>query len=150
MPSRNSVNFGLFFANRSSKFHGFRTEIRHNNFWKKFDKNDHSERTSSKQSSLSQFSSVSAQVSGLQAAVPRFSQIDSSKEVQIVYRIKFFIMSTEFFKNISDSRHYCTDHKNGNDFFMSLVKWSKIAVKKSQMFQKFQEQKSFNFDATQN
>ena len=36
------------------------------------------------------------------------------------------------------------------DFFMRLVKWPKIAVKKSQKFQKFQEQKSFNFDATQN
>merc|ERR1712051_666683 len=31
---------------------------------------------------------------------------------------KFFIMSTEFGKNISDSSHYCTDHKNGNDFFL--------------------------------
>ena len=44
---------------------------------------------------------------------------------------KFFIMSTEFDKNISDWSHYCTDHKNGNDFFMSLVKWPKIAVKKA-------------------
>ena len=32
---------------------------------------------------------------------------------------KFFIMSTEFDKNISDWSHFCTDHKNGNDFFMS-------------------------------
>ena len=55
-------------------------------------------------------------------------------------------MSTEFDKNISD----WTDHKNGNDFIMSLVKWPKIAVKKSKFFQKFQEQKLFNFDATQN
>ena len=47
---------------------------------------------------------------------------------------KFFIMSTEFDKNISDLSHDCTDHKNGNDFFMSLVKWQKIAVKKSQIF----------------
>ena len=47
---------------------------------------------------------------------------------------KFFIMSTEFDKNISDWSHDCTDHKNGNDFFMSLVKWPKITVKKSQIF----------------
>ena len=53
---------------------------------------------------------------------------------------KFFIMSTEFDKNISDWRHDCTDYKNDLDFFLRLVKWPKIAVKKSQIFQKFQEQ----------
>ena len=52
-------------------------------------------------------------------------------------KCKFFIMSTEFDKNISDWCHDPTDHKNGNDFFMGLIKWPKIAVKKSQMFQKF-------------
>ena len=50
---------------------------------------------------------------------------------------KFFIMSTEFDKNISDWSHYCTGHKNGNDFFMSLVKWPKIAVKKANFFRNF-------------
>ena len=30
-------------------------------------------------------------------------------------------MSTEFDKNISDLSHDCTDHKNGNDFYMSLM-----------------------------
>ena len=35
---------------------------------------------------------------------------------------KFFIMSTEFDKNISDWRYDCTDHKNDIDFFMRLVK----------------------------
>ena len=45
---------------------------------------------------------------------------------------KFFIMSTEFYKNISDWSLDPTDHKNGNDFFMGLIKWPKIAVKKSQ------------------
>ena len=49
---------------------------------------------------------------------------------------KFFIMSTEFHKNISDWSHYCTDHKNGNDFFMSLVKWPKVAVKKTKILGK--------------
>ena len=44
----------------------------------------------------------------------------------------FFIMSTEFNKNISDWSHSYTDHKNGIDFFMRLVKWPKIAVKKCQ------------------
>ena len=39
-------------------------------------------------------------------------------------------MSTEFDKNISDCSHDPTDHKNGNDFFMSLIKWPKIAIKK--------------------
>ena len=47
---------------------------------------------------------------------------------------KFFIMSTEFDKNILDWSHDGTDHKNGNDFFMSFAKWPKIAVKKSQIF----------------
>ena len=37
------------------------------------------------------------------------------------YLGKFFIMSTEFDKNISDWSHDYTDHKNVNDFFMSLV-----------------------------
>jgi len=41
---------------------------------------------------------------------------------------QFFIMSTEFDKNISDY----TDHKNAFDFFMKLVKWPKIAIKKCQ------------------
>ena len=41
---------------------------------------------------------------------------------------KFFIMSTEFDKNISDWRYDCTDYKNGFDFFMRLVKWPEIAV----------------------
>ena len=47
---------------------------------------------------------------------------------------KFFIISTEFDKNILDWSHDGTDHKNGNDFFMSFAKWPKIAVKKSQIF----------------
>ena len=54
-------------------------------------------------------------------------------------------MSTEFDKNISDWRYDCTDHKNGFDFFMRLVKWPKIAVKKCQnlIFKvNFQRQKS--------
>ena len=50
---------------------------------------------------------------------------------------KFFIMSTEFEKNNSDWRHDYTDYKNDLDFFFRLVKWPKIAVKKSQNFQKF-------------
>ena len=45
---------------------------------------------------------------------------------------KFFIMSMEFDKNISDWRYDCTDHNNKFDFFMRLVKWPKIAVKKCQ------------------
>ena len=45
---------------------------------------------------------------------------------------KFFIMSMEFDKNISDWSHSCTDHKNGIDFFMRLVKWPKIDIKKCQ------------------
>ena len=45
---------------------------------------------------------------------------------------KFFIMSTELDKNISDRSNDYTDHKNGIAFFMRLVKWPKIAVKKCQ------------------
>ena len=59
---------------------------------------------------------------------------------------KFFIMSTEFYKNISDWSYDCTDHKNDIDFFMRLVKWPKIDVKKCQnlIFKvDFQHQKSF-------
>ena len=43
-------------------------------------------------------------------------------------------MSMEFDKNISDQSYDCTDHKNGNDFFSSLVKWPKIAVKNKPNF----------------
>ena len=38
---------------------------------------------------------------------------------------KFFIMSMEFDKNISDWSYDCTDHKNDIDFFMRLVKMAK-------------------------
>ena len=50
------------------------------------------------------------------------------------YESKFFIMSKEFTKNISDWRCDCTDYKNGFDFFLTLFKWPKLAVKKSQIF----------------
>ena len=46
-------------------------------------------------------------------------------------------MSTEFDKNISDWRHDCTGYKNDLDCFFRLVKWPKIAVKKSQIFRNF-------------
>ena len=58
---------------------------------------------------------------------------------------KFFIMSTEFDKNISDWRYDCSDRKNGFEFFMRHVKWPKIAVKKclNLIFKvNFQRQKS--------
>ena len=54
-------------------------------------------------------------------------------------------MSTEFDKNISDGNYDCTDHKNGFDFFMRLVKWPKIALKMCQNLTfkvNFQRQKS--------
>ena len=38
---------------------------------------------------------------------------------------KFFIMSTEFDKNISDCSYDCTDHKNGIDFFWDLLNGQK-------------------------
>ena len=41
--------------------------------------------------------------------------IDVKEGIQIV---EFFIMSTEFDKNISDWSYDCTDHKNGIEFFM--------------------------------
>ena len=61
----------------------------------------------------------------------------SQKHPSRVTNDKFYIMSTEFDKNISDWSHDCTDHENGIGFFMRLFKWPKIAVKKSQKFQKF-------------
>ena len=45
---------------------------------------------------------------------------------------KFFIMSTEFDKNISNWSYDCSALKNDIDFFMRLVKWPKIAIKKCQ------------------
>ena len=63
-------------------------------------------------------------------------------------RSKIFIISTEFHKNISDWSYDCTDCKNGIDFFMRLVKWPKIDVKKCQnlIFKvDFQCQKSSEF-----
>ena len=45
---------------------------------------------------------------------------------------KIFITSTEFDDNIFDCRCDSTYHKNELDFFMILVKWPKIAVKKCQ------------------
>ena len=53
-----------------------------------------------------------------------------------VTQSKFFIMSMEFDKNISDRRHDCTDYKNELDF-LRLVKWPKIAVKKATFFRNF-------------
>ena len=47
-------------------------------------------------------------------------------------KAKFFIISTEFDKNISDWSYDCTGHKNGIDFLMRLVKWPKIDLKKCQ------------------
>ena len=38
-------------------------------------------------------------------------------------------MSAEFDKNISVWRYDCTDHRNGFDFFMKLVKWSILNAK---------------------
>ena len=58
--------------------------------------------------------------------------------LEIIHSInldKFFIMSTEFDKDISDNWSYdCTDHKNDIDFFMRLFKWPKIDVKKCQIW----------------
>ena len=72
------------------------------------------------------------------------------------YMSKFFIMSTESDKNISDWSHVCTDYKNGIDFFMRLAKWPKIAVKNYQNlifkvnFQHQKSSKSFYFFSLNN
>ena len=65
--------------------------------------------------------------------------------LQLNCLFKFFIMSMEFDKNISDWGYDGTDHKNGIGFFLRLVKWPKIVVKKCQnlIFKViFQRQKS--------
>ena len=36
---------------------------------------------------------------------------------KVTHQGRFFIMSTEFDKNISDWRNDCADHKNGFDFY---------------------------------
>ena len=51
--------------------------------------------------------------------------------------VSFSSCQRNLIKNISDWSHYCTDHNNGNDFFMSLVKWPKIAVKKDNFLRNF-------------
>ena len=50
---------------------------------------------------------------------------------------KFFIISTEFNKNIIERSHGCQHHKNEIDFFMRLDKWPKIAVNKEFFFRNF-------------
>ena len=57
---------------------------------------------------------------------------------------KFFIMSMEFDKNISDWRHDCTDYKNDLDFFPRTCEMAKYSR------QNFSNKKSFDFDAIQN
>ena len=61
-------------------------------------------------------------------------ELDTEKNVYYNYTSKFFIMSPEFDKNISDWWHDCTDYKNDLDFFLRLGKWPKIAVKKKAKF----------------
>ena len=61
---------------------------------------------------------------------------------------KFFIMSTEFDKNISDWGYDSTDHKNGIDFFLRLVKWPKIDVKNPSNPSKKNSLKNINSGAT--
>ena len=51
--------------------------------------------------------------------------------------VSFSSCQWNLIKKISDWRHDYTDYKNDLDFFFRLVKWPKIAVKKSQNFQKF-------------
>ena len=60
--------------------------------------------------------------------------------------VSFSSCQRNLIKNISDWSYDCTDHKSGIDFFMRLVKWPKIDVKKCQnlIFKvDFQHQKSF-------
>jgi len=65
-------------------------------------------------------------------------------QLVIVYcGCKFFIVSTEFDKNISDGSHDCTDHKNGNDFFMSLM--AKNSCQKKPIFLEILETKVIQF-----
>ena len=61
----------------------------------------------------------------------------ASRKVSAQHNSKFFIISTEFDKNLSDWRHYCTDYKNDLDFFLRLTKWPKIAAKKAKFFRNF-------------
>ena len=75
-----------------------------------------------------------------------FDEKGEEEVLHCTYIGKLFIMSMAFDKNISDSSYDCTDHKNGINFFMRLVKWPKTEVKKCQnlIFKvDFQLQKSF-------
>ena len=71
---------------------------------------------------------------GWQDVVEKLNQVDPSMKDGQDDLGKFFIMWAEFDKNISDWSHDCTDLKNGIDFFLRLIKWPKIAVKKKQTF----------------
>ena len=51
--------------------------------------------------------------------------------------VTFSSFQRNLIKKISDWMYDCTDYKNDFDFFITLVKWWKIAVKKSHIFRKF-------------
>ena len=75
-------------------------------------------------------------IKGLSISKKRYGVLNSSKNKanEAHYpEVSFSSCQRNLIKNISDWS-YSTDHKNGNDFFMSLFKWPKIAVKKSQIF----------------
>ena len=71
---------------------------------------------------------MSSKGNSLKIKRPSLDISDDKNIIEENYEGKFFIMSLEFEKNVSNWSH---DHKNGMDFFMRLVKWPKIAVKKS-------------------
>ena len=48
--------------------------------------------------------------------------------------VNFSSCQRNLIKNISDWRYDCTDYKYGFDFFLRLVKWPKISVKKKAKF----------------
>ena len=54
--------------------------------------------------------------------------------IKAQFSVTFSSCQRNLIKNISDRRHDCTDYKYDLDFFLRLVKWPKIAVKKSQIF----------------
>ena len=77
---------------------------------------------------------MSSKGNSLKIKRPSLDISDDKNIIEENYEGKFFIMSLEFDKNVLDWSHDCTDHKNGIGFFLRLVKWPKIAVKKSQKY----------------
>ena len=68
---------------------------------------------------------MSSKGNSLKIKRPSLDISDDKNIIEENYEGKFFIMSLEFDKNISDWSHDCTDHKTGIDFSWDLLSGQK-------------------------